>query len=40
MSYAFRFEPPSPSELEELAMFDVDCDHECDKCFWDCGEDL
>ena len=43
MSYDFRFEPPSPTELEELARFEEDCDHKCEKCFWHCdadGDDL
>lgn len=39
MSYDFRFEPPSITELEELSMFDVDCDHNCETCFWDCEGD-
>lgn len=39
MSFDFRFEPPSITELEEMAQFETDCDHECDKCFWDCEGD-
>ena len=36
MSRDFRFEPPSMSELEEMAHFELDCNHECDNCEWDC----
>ena len=38
MSYDYRFEPPTISELEELAYFENDCDHDCENCFWDCEE--
>ena len=39
MSFDFRFEPPSLTELEELAYFEEDCDHNCDECFWQCDGD-
>lgn len=39
MSFNARFEPPTLNELDELAYFEIDCDHECDHCEWDCGDD-
>ena len=38
MSFDYRFEPPTATELEELAQFDIDCDHNCENCFWNCDE--
>ena len=40
MSYEFRFEPPTITELEERSQFEIDCDHNCDECWFDCGDDL
>ena len=40
MSFNYRFEPPTLSELDELSQFEPDCDHNCETCFWDCGDDL
>lgn len=39
MSFTNRFEPPTLTELDELALFETDCNHECENCFWDCGDD-
>ena len=38
MSFDYRFEPPSATELEELAIFEQDCDHNCEQCWWDCED--
>lgn len=39
MSRDFRFDPPSVSELEEMARFEGDCDHNCETCWFDCGDE-
>ena len=37
MSFDFRFTPPTLEELDYVP--DYDCDHNCETCFWDCGDD-
>ena len=38
MSFDFRFTPPTLTYFEDRIEYD-DCDHKCETCFWDCGED-
>ena len=38
MSFDFRFTPPTLLDFEDRIEYD-DCDHNCETCFWDCGED-
>ena len=37
MSFDFRFEPPTLADFEDI--IDYDCDHNCDDCTFDCGDD-
>lgn len=36
MSFNYRFEPPTNSELDDLTTFEYECDHNCNDCFWSC----
>ena len=34
------FTSPTDLEYADMEKFDVDCDHNCDECWFDCGDDL